>query len=225
MAAAGHQPARSGRGRPRIGAWIVAFLLLAGIAVAVVTTLGGDDDVAADTRTNVPSCDRPGNHPGRSAICPQADSFDPKPFTTSGDGYDCREFATQADAQAVLRADPADPNRLDPNRDGIACPELMSIGPTDLKPVQAIVAAFRCKRSDPRSARCPERSRDFDPSLYVQVGGDAYDCDVFASQADAQAVLRYTPSDPNKLDEDKDGIACPELPAPRDRDAVPRPAS
>lgn len=27
----------------------------------------------------------------------------------------------EADAQAVLRADPRDPNKLDPDRDGIAC--------------------------------------------------------------------------------------------------------
>ena len=31
------------------------------------------------------------------------------------------DFPKQAAAQAVLRADPSDPNRLDADRDGIAC--------------------------------------------------------------------------------------------------------
>jgi Excalibur calcium-binding domain len=34
---------------------------------------------------------------------------------------DCADFATQAEAQAVLAADPGDPNRLDADDDGQAC--------------------------------------------------------------------------------------------------------
>ena len=34
---------------------------------------------------------------------------------------DCSDFATQAQAQAVYDADPADPNRLDVDGDGIPC--------------------------------------------------------------------------------------------------------
>ena len=37
------------------------------------------------------------------------------------DDLDCEDFATQEEAQAVLDEDPADPNNLDPNKDGIAC--------------------------------------------------------------------------------------------------------
>jgi hypothetical protein len=47
--------------------------------------------------------------------------FDPSRYTRSGDAYNCGDFASQAEAQAVLRADPRDPNRLDTDRDGIAC--------------------------------------------------------------------------------------------------------
>jgi hypothetical protein len=36
---------------------------------------------------------------------------------------DCANFATQAEAQAVLVADPSDPNRLDANHNGVACEE------------------------------------------------------------------------------------------------------
>ncbi|MCE3551274.1 excalibur calcium-binding domain-containing protein [Pseudonocardia sp. RS11V-5] len=34
---------------------------------------------------------------------------------------DCPDFATQAEAQAALDADPSDPERLDADNDGIAC--------------------------------------------------------------------------------------------------------
>ena len=36
----------------------------------------------------------------------------------------CADFETQEEAQAVLDADPADPNGLDEDADGIACEEL-----------------------------------------------------------------------------------------------------
>ena len=36
----------------------------------------------------------------------------------------CADLATQADAQALLDADPTEPHGLDPDRDGRACDEL-----------------------------------------------------------------------------------------------------
>ena len=41
-------------------------------------------------------------------------------------------------------------------------------------------------------------------------------------QAEAQAVLRADPSDQNRLDGDRDGIACERNPAPYDSIPVPR---
>ena len=43
--------------------------------------------------------------------------------TASAADLDCGNFATQAEAQAVLLADPSDPNRLDGNNNGQACEE------------------------------------------------------------------------------------------------------
>ena len=37
---------------------------------------------------------------------------------------DCSDFATQAEAQAVLVSNPSDPNNLDQDNDGIACETL-----------------------------------------------------------------------------------------------------
>jgi hypothetical protein len=38
-----------------------------------------------------------------------------------GNRYNCSDFANQEQAQAVLRAGPTDPNKLDTDSDGIAC--------------------------------------------------------------------------------------------------------
>jgi hypothetical protein len=51
----------------------------------------------------------------------------------SQDRYNCRDFSSQAAAQAILRQDATDPNRLDPDRDGIACES--NPAPKDLVPV------------------------------------------------------------------------------------------
>ena len=39
----------------------------------------------------------------------------------TGADYDCPDFQTQSQAQAVYDQDPSDPNRLDADNDGIAC--------------------------------------------------------------------------------------------------------
>lgn len=52
--------------------------------------------------------------------------------------------------------------------------------------------------------------------------GDTKNCSDFPSQAAAQRELRADPSDPNKLDTDKDGIACESNKAPFDKNPVPR---
>ena len=48
---------------------------------------------------------------------------DPWFYLEYGDAFNCADFVSQADAQAVLTADPSDPNRLDADADGIACEE------------------------------------------------------------------------------------------------------
>lgn len=44
----------------------------------------------------------------------------PTALAQTGD-LDCADFANQEEAQAVLEADPSDPNNLDADNDGIAC--------------------------------------------------------------------------------------------------------
>jgi hypothetical protein len=49
----------------------------------------------------------------------------------------CSDFASQADAQAALLADPSDPNGLDQNHNGIACEEFFQSNPDATPPAAA----------------------------------------------------------------------------------------
>jgi hypothetical protein len=74
----------------------------------------------------------------------------------------------------------------------------------------------------PPDTSTPQRAANaFDPSHYIGQG-DRYNCSTFSSQALAQAVLRADPSDPNRLDRDKDGVACEDNAPPRDLTPVRR---
>lgn len=76
--------------------------------------------------------------------------------------------------------------------------------------------------ADPLTVEAPPpASPGFIPGQYLGQG-DAYNCPAFATQADAQAVLRADPTDPNRLDADLDGIACETRPNPKDLVPVPR---
>ncbi|MFD7032240.1 hypothetical protein ACFWAR_29845 [Streptomyces sp. NPDC059917] len=87
---------------------------------------------------------------------------------------------------------------------------------TALAVVGAITAITLTACADDRA---PERAFDVAPYLHK---GHVVDCDAFEVQADAQAVLRADALDPNGLDRDGDGIACPSLPGPTDREPVHR---
>ena len=50
---------------------------------------------------------------------PAPPGFYPSAYPGQGDAHNCAHFTSQADAQAVLRADPTDPNRLDSDSSGI----------------------------------------------------------------------------------------------------------
>lgn len=210
-------PSQGRRRQPRPFAVAVLCLVVGGAAIAVVAATRGGDGGAAVAGVNRPDCTP---RSSRTSLCPKNTTFDPKGYVGHGHAFQCDEFATQADAQAVLRLDPSDPNQLDEDGSGVACRGLPA--PQDMKPVASIVKRFTCHPYDVRSARCPQPSRHFDRRYFLRFGSDAYDCSDFASQADAQAVLSLDPSDPNELDGDRDGIACPDLPAPRNLAPVAR---
>lgn len=62
------------------------------------------------------------------------ESFNPNLYIGQGNKFNCKDFSSQAQAQAVLRADSTDPNKLDTDYDGIACES--NKNPKDLNPVK-----------------------------------------------------------------------------------------
>lgn len=120
----------------------------------------------------------------------------PAPFSSGAD-LDCSDFATQEDAQAVLNADPSDPNGLDSEGDGIACETLPSGS------VAAPVTPAPTPAPEPVPAPTPAPA----PS------GEDLNCSDFSTQAEAQSIYDADPSDPNGLDgSPEDGVACESLP-------------
>ncbi|MEU6477366.1 hypothetical protein ABZ858_10820 [Streptomyces sp. NPDC047017] len=203
--------------RSRATRWGGLVVAVAAVALVVVALVRGGPDAATSARKSDPQWCTPGTQ--RTALCPHSKVFDAKEYAVHGNAFECGNFASQADAQAVLRANPGDPNHLD-DGGGVACRGLP--GPRDTKPVTGIAQHVRCGPGDTRSALCPQPKRAFDARYFLRYGNDAYDCPDFASQADAQAVLRFAPADPNHLDDDGNGIACPDLPGPKDVKPVRR---
>jgi len=115
----------------------------------------------------------------------------------SADLYDCSDFATQEEAQAVFNQDPSDPYGLDEDPgpdDGVAC---------EWNPDSSEGSPPPQSTSTPTPSSSPSPESSVTPSS----GGDL-DCSDFSSQAEAQAALDNDPSDPHGLDADHDGEAC-----------------
>lgn len=122
---------------------------------------------------------------------------------TDGDGsdpddsadYDCPDFETQQDAQAVYDDDPSDPHGLDADGDGVACETLPD-------------GSGASGGDDDGSGGDSGTDTDAGDSS----GTVDYNCSDFETQEEAQAVLDDDPSDPHGLDRDGDGVACESLP-------------
>ena len=139
---------QKGRGRLRVVPAAIAGLLVVGIVVAVAALLSGGDD-------------GPGG--------PPPPAIDVKRYVGHGNVADCTTFKAQADAQAVLRAEPTDRNGLDLDGDGIACPERP--GPKDTVAVERLFITDKdgapidpnyetAKRKEREAARAREQARD-----------------------------------------------------------------
>lgn len=99
---------------------------------------------------------------------------------TGGD-LDCIDFSSQKAAQAKLEDKPSDANKLDVDNDGIACqivPVPYEDGASDRTPVAEAKSAAKL------------------------------DCADFEYQQEAQMILLRDGSDPHKLDDDGNGLAC-----------------
>jgi hypothetical protein len=144
---------------------------------------------------------------------------------TENEDLDCEDFDTQEDAQTVLDTDPADPNNLDPNGDGIACALLPSAA--DLQTADGGEAAAgetadagdtaseqtadegNQTREERRQARQQDRSQNQDQENAEET--PAVTCDDYTTAEDAQSAFDADPEGLAALDPDGNGIACEEL--------------
>jgi hypothetical protein len=131
------------------------------------------------------------------------------------DDFDCEDFETQEEAQAVLDEDPADPNNLDPNQDGIACALLPSAGDQETDPGDDASAA---QDADAGNQTQEERRADRQAARQQNEQGTptgeetaAVTCADFETQEEAQAAFDADPEGLAELDADDNGIACEEL--------------
>jgi Excalibur calcium-binding domain len=128
-----------------------------------------------------------------------------EPTTVEEDLYDCSDFSTQAEAQAMLVADPDDPYGLDEDGDGLACEDLPG---NDQYESPAPVPEFdNGPDRDRDDSRRPRRSPTGAPSQPDSdpPPGEDVDCDELGP-GEAEAYL--LPGDPYDLDRDNDGKAC-----------------
>lgn len=98
----------------RLAAGMLALALLL-LGSAPVHAQGGDTSSLTEPGADVPQ--------------PNYESYAGRPEAVS-----CLDVGTQADAQAILRADPSDPMQLDSDHNGIACEA--NPPPRDLTPVR-----------------------------------------------------------------------------------------
>src|SRR3954470_22657740 len=131
------------------------------------------------------------------------------------DDLDCEDFNTQEEAQAVLDQDPADPNNLDPNRDGIACALLPSANgqtsdPGDDPAATANAEAGTQTPEERRAARRAARPQTEQATPTPEVAATVT-CADFKTAKAAQAAFDKDPEGLANLDADGNGIACEEL--------------
>ncbi len=127
------------------------------------------------------------------------------------DDFDCEDFDTQEEAQAVLDNDASDPNNLDPNGDGIACALL----PSETNPDGASEAdSAAAQPADDRAQRRAARQQNGEAAQPETPA--AVSCSDFKNAARAQAAFDKDPEANAALDTDGDGIVCAETDVPAD---------
>lgn len=97
---------------------------------------GPTDPLNLDPDGDGIACNDPGNLVGGGSeepecLIPEGCEGQYERQYDGGADLDCLDFASREEAQAVLEADPSDPNALDADGDGLACEETFSAPPTE----------------------------------------------------------------------------------------------
>jgi len=117
----------------------------------------------------------------------------------------CNQFATQAEAQAWLDAEPGDTGAIDQDGDGIACGEGDYGGAREC--TNGLVLARFCAGSVSSSTTNGENGTSTGTGSSGPDPADA-GCGWFDSQAEAQEFFDANPTSGPNLDGNSDGTAC-----------------
>src|SRR5215216_1084224 len=133
-------------------------------------------------------------------------------FVQQTDDLDCEDFETQEEAQATLDQDPADPNNLDPNHDGIACALLPSAEDRAAALADEAAAAQEPDTSnqtpDERRAAKQAAEQQNEDGQATSEATTEKTCADFKTAEKAQAAFDKNPERFANLDADNNGIAC-----------------
>src|SRR5262245_22455538 len=120
---------------------------------------------------------------------------------------DCEDFQTQEEAQAVLAADPSDPNNLDPNGDGVAC-ALLPLA-ADQQAQTADNKAAQTDQATNGGHKAKDNKNKGQEAAATEI--PAVSCADYATQKQAQKAFDKDPVGLAALDPDGNKIACEEL--------------
>lgn len=119
--------------------------------------------------------------------------------TASGD-LDCKDFATQEEAQAVLDADSSDPNGLDGDGDGVACESLPS--------GSGSTGDYTSTGGSGHSSTAGGTGSSSSSSSSGSTSSTSYANCTEARAAGVTPIHAGEPGYSSRLDRDGDGVAC-----------------
>lgn len=223
---------RSGTILLMAGRVVLAFGWLVGAALvaSIPPSLGGlspTAPVAAQDNSGDPASNadrRAERRQNRETTAAAVESGDTSTQDAAPAGdFDCIDFQTREEAQAVLDEDPSDPYNLDPSGDGVACAllpseaELTADAPQQPADASSDTSGTNRQRNRNRANNNADTT-DTTPTVASNCGD--------YTQEEAQQLLDDDPRDRENLDPDGDGIACEaeELGSTADARRAPRQA-
>jgi hypothetical protein len=130
-------------------------------------------------------------------------------------GLRCADFATQADAQAVLDQNPADPYDLDPDGDGVACEELLPNG-------QEQATSDQQPANDKQSNKQSGKKQRAEPTPTPQPVSDATSNKQQRKQKDKQNQQQAESANSDQASEQGDAVAHGQNAAPAKSNSAPQ---
>lgn len=137
---------------------------------------------------------------------------------------DCEDFQTQEEAQAVLLADPDDPNNLDPNGDGVACALLPLAADLQVNAASNPDAQTDEAAADNSGGKKKGGKNNQAEATEQEATTTTVSCADYATPRQAQKAFDKDPEGLAALDPDGNGTVCEETTTTTEAAPTPEPA-